>query len=81
MHPVLVAALAEDTHRRCPCDAGTEQPHRVCRGCRHGHHLDVHDYEAAPSRRFPKSAHRILKASLFARVVSLLQNSSKRTEE
>jgi hypothetical protein len=80
MHPILVAALAGAGHQRCPCSAATKQPYRLCCNCRHGQHLDVHDDAAAPSPRCPPSAHHLLKASLFARVVSPLQSASKGTE-
>ena len=33
-HPILVAALAEDRRRRCPCGAVAQQPYGLCRGCR-----------------------------------------------
>jgi len=80
MHPILVAALAEDRHRCCPCGAVTQQPYRLCSGCRHGQHLDIRDHPTAPSRRYPLSALHILKAPIIARVVSLIQNASKGTE-
>jgi hypothetical protein len=76
MHPILVAALVEDRHGHCPCGAVTQQTYRVCR---HGRHLDVLDHGTAPSRRYPLSARHILKAPLFARVVSPPQNASKGT--
>ena len=34
MHPDLLAALADDRRRQCPCGAVTEQPHHLCRKCR-----------------------------------------------
>lgn len=33
MHPNLIAALAEDRGKYCPCDAFTDQPHGLCRSC------------------------------------------------
>jgi hypothetical protein len=80
MHPILVAALAEERHRRCLCGAVTQQSYRLRGGCRHGQHLDVHDHATSPSRRYPLHARHILNAPLFARVVSLLQDASKGTE-
>ena len=32
-HPILVAALAEDRRRRCPCGAVAQQPYGLCREC------------------------------------------------
>jgi hypothetical protein len=32
-HPKLIAVLADDQHRHCPCGAVGEQPQRLCRKC------------------------------------------------
>ena len=32
-HPILIAALAEDRRRRCPCGAVAQQPYGLCREC------------------------------------------------
>lgn len=32
-HPNLLAALAEDRRRQCPCGAMAEQPYGLCRKC------------------------------------------------
>jgi hypothetical protein len=80
MHPILVAALAEDRHRRCPCGAVAQRPHRPCRNCRHGHYLKLQHSAAAPMRRFPLSASQIRRALSFARLLSLLQSTSKGTK-
>jgi hypothetical protein len=32
-HPILVAALAEDRRRRCPCEAVSQHPYGLCRKC------------------------------------------------
>jgi len=32
-HPRLIAALADDQRRQCPCGAVTEQLDRLCRKC------------------------------------------------
>jgi hypothetical protein len=29
----LIAALADDRHRQCPCGAAAERPDRLCRKC------------------------------------------------
>jgi hypothetical protein len=74
MHPILVAALAEDRHQRCPCDAVTQQPYRLCRDCRR-QCLETQDHAAAPSRRSPLNAHLFRNAPPFAWVLSLLQST------
>jgi hypothetical protein len=33
MHPDLLAALADDRRRRCPCGAVTEHSYSLCRKC------------------------------------------------
>jgi hypothetical protein len=68
MHPILVAALAEDRHQRSPCGAIAQRPHRQC--------LEIQDQATAPSQRSQPTA-RLRKAKLFASVLSLLQNTSK----
>jgi hypothetical protein len=77
MHPVLVATLAEDRRRRCPCGAVTQSPYRPCRNCRHGHHLDLQNGAAAPSRRPTVSAGQIRRALPFAHVLASLQSVGK----
>jgi hypothetical protein len=32
-NPKLIASLADDQHRHCPCGAVAEQPQRLCRKC------------------------------------------------
>jgi hypothetical protein len=75
MHPILVAALAEDRHQRCSCGAVTQQPHCLCRGCRR-ECLEMQDHATAPSRRSPLNAHLFRNATPFACVRSLLQSIS-----
>jgi hypothetical protein len=75
MHPILIAALAEDQHRRCPCGAVTQQPCRLCRGCRR-QRLEMQDYANKPSRH-SLLPHLFRNARPFARVPSLLQSISK----
>lgn len=76
MHPILVAALAEDQHRRCLGGVATQQPHRQCRGCRR-QCLEMQDHAIAPSRLSPLNARRFRNALPFARVLSLLQSISE----
>ena len=72
-HPILVAALAEDRRRRCPCGAVAQQPYGLCRECQAA---AVWRCETTrTSRRGAPSWTRAgtSKARLFARVASLLQ--------
>jgi hypothetical protein len=75
MHPILVAALAEDQHRRCPCGAVTQQPCRLSRDCRR-QRLEMQDHVTTPSRH-SRLARLFRNARPFARVLSLLQSISK----
>jgi hypothetical protein len=72
-HPILIAALAEDRRRWCPCGAIAELPCGLCRECR----------AAAASRRATARTTRrtgpyraraeITRARLTALITSLLQ--------
>lgn len=33
MHPEIIAALANERHRQCPCGAVAERPWTLCRKC------------------------------------------------
>ena len=79
-HPILVAALAEDRRRRCPCGAVAQQPYGLCRECQA---VAAWRRETARTRRraAPTWTHAgTVKARLFARVASLLQIISKGAE-
>jgi len=76
MHPILVAALAEDQHRRCSCGAVPQQTYRLCGDCR-GQYLEIQDHAIAPSRRSALNARLFRNAPPFARVLSLIQSTSK----
>jgi hypothetical protein len=76
MHPILVAALAEDRPRRCPCGAVTQQPYRLCHG-RRRQCLEMQDQTSAASRRSPLNACLFRNAPPFAWVLSLLQSAGK----
>jgi len=76
MHPILVAALAEDQHRRCTCGAVTQLPYRLCRGCRR-QRLEMQDRATASSRRSPLNVRLFRNPPPFGRVRSLLQSMSK----
>jgi hypothetical protein len=76
MHPILVAALADDRHRRCPCGAVPQQSYRLCRGC-HRQCLAMQDHATAPPRRSPLTTRLFRNAQPFARMLSLLQSTSK----
>lgn len=79
MHPMLVAALAEDRHRRCPCSAVTQQSYRLCHGCHHRHRVKMLDHVAVPPRRSLLSARHIAKAVPSARLLSVLASISEGT--
>ena len=79
-HPILIAALAEDRRRRCPCGAVAQQPYGLCRECQA---VAVWRRETARTSRraTPNWTHAgTAKARLFARVASLLQIISKGAE-
>ena len=76
MHPILVATLTEDQHRRCHSGAITQLPYRLCHGCRR-QRLVMQDHPTAPSRRPPLNTRLFRNARLFAWVPSLLQSVSK----
>ncbi len=73
MHPVLVATLAEDRCRRCPCGEVTQQFYHPYRNWRHGHHLELQDSAATPLLRASLGAGQIWAALSFSSVLSLLQ--------
>jgi hypothetical protein len=77
MHPMLVAALAEDRHRHCPCGAVIQQLYRLCRACRR-ECLEMQDHATALSWRSPLNARLFQNAPPpFAWVLPLLQSASK----
>jgi len=78
MHPILVAALAEDQHRRCPCGTVTQHPCRLCRGCRR-QRLEM-QYQATTPPWHSPLARLFRNARPFARMLSLLQSISKRCQ-
>jgi hypothetical protein len=76
MHPILVAALAEDQHRRCPCGAVTQLPYRLCRSCRQ-QRLEMQDRATALSQHSSLNARLLRNAPPFAWVLSIVQRTSK----
>ena len=79
-HPILIAALVEDWHRRCPCGAVSHHPDGLCRECQ---------ATVVRRRKTTRTGRRstpnwtragTAKARLFARVASLLQIISKGAE-
>jgi hypothetical protein len=62
MYSILVAALAEDQRRRCPCGAVIQQLYCLCRGCRR-QCLEIGDRVTAPSRRSSANARLFRNAS------------------
>ena len=79
-HPILVAALAEDRHRQCPCGAIAQQSYGLCRECQA---VAVWRFETAQTRRRAAPTWTragTVKARLLARAASLLQIISKGVE-
>ena len=79
-YQILVAALAEDRRRRCPCGAVAQKPYGLCRECQA---VTVWRRETRRTRR--RGAPNWMrtgtgKARLLARVASLLQIIGKRVE-
>jgi hypothetical protein len=80
IHPILVAALAEDRPRWCPCGAAAQQRYGLCRECRD---VAVWRCETEQTRRHGApnwTRARTLTARHLARVTSLLQVISKGAE-
>ncbi len=79
-HPILIAALAEDRRRWCPCGAAAQQRYGLCRTCRT---VAVWRRETEQTRRHGTSEWTragTLTARFLARVASLLQIISKGSE-
>ena len=79
-HQILVAALAEDRRRRCPCGAVAQQPYGLCRECQ-AVAVWRRETKRTSRRGDPKWTRTgTFKARLLARVASLLQIIGKRVE-
>jgi hypothetical protein len=79
-HPILIAALVEDRHRRCPCGVVAQQCYGLCRECQA---VAVWQHETTRTSRHatPSWTHAGTgKARLFARVASLLRVIGKGAE-
>jgi hypothetical protein len=79
-HPILVATLAEDRRRWCPCGAAAQQRDGLCRECQA---VAIWRRETEQTRRHGApnwTRARTLTARLLARVTSLLQVISKGAE-
>jgi hypothetical protein len=76
MHPILIAALANDRHRLCFCDSVAQRPDRLCRNCHRRHYLLLQDV-AASSQCSVLGVGKIRRALPFAWVSPLLQSISK----
>ena len=79
-HPILVAALAEDRRRCCPCGAAAQQRYGLSRECRA---VAVWRHETEQTRRHGAlnwTHAGTLKVRLLARAASLLQIISKGAE-
>ena len=78
MHPILIAALAEDRRRRCPCGAITQDA-TACPRMPGSRGLATQDLYGRGSA-LPTTHARTAKAWLLARVASLLQPTTKGAE-
>jgi hypothetical protein len=79
-HPILVAALAEDRRRWCPCGAAAPQRYELCRTCQA---VAVWRHETEQTRRHNApnwTRAGTLKARLVALMTSLLQIISEGAE-
>ena len=80
-HPRLIAALADDTHRQCPCGALVERPDRLCRKC-HARML----WRRKTTRTSRRAARRLAAhqahegTRIFASAMALIQTISKGVE-
>lgn len=78
MHPNLIAALAEDRRKTCPCGAFTDQRHGPCRRC-----LGRMDWRRCTSRSSRSAVHRGAgrrargPAWIFVVAMSMLRTISK----
>lgn len=71
-HPILIAALAEDRRRWCPCGAVDQLPRGLCRACRA---VAASQRQAAETTRRTSRA-RIRSARLAVLITSLLKGFS-----
>ena len=80
-HPRLIAALADDQHRQCPCGALAERPDRLCRKC-HARML----WRRKTTRTSRRAARRLTAhqahegTRIFASALALLQAISRGVE-
>jgi hypothetical protein len=80
-HPRLIAALADGTHRQCPCGALAERPDRLCRKC-HARML----WRRKTTRTSRRTARRLTAhqahegTRIFASAVALIRTISKGVE-
>ena len=79
-HPILIAALAEDRRRWCPCGAAAQQRYGLCHECR-AVAVSCLETEQARLHGAPNwTRARARKTRLLARVASLLQIIGKGAE-
>ena len=79
-HPILVAALAAERRRRCPCGAAARQRYGLCRTCRD---VAVWRHETEQTRHHGAANWTqagALKDRLLALMTSLLRIISKGAE-
>lgn len=79
-HPFLVAALAEDRYRRCPCGAVDQLPRDPCRKCRAAAAWRRESVRASRRSATGHSRAGFTRARLLASITPLLQIISKGAE-
>jgi hypothetical protein len=79
-HPMLVAALAADHRRHCPCGAVTQRPSSLCRKCRAATTWPRETVRMSCRTNPSRTRDRTAKARFFTWIASLLQNISKGAE-
>ena len=79
-HPILVAALAADRHRQCPCGAVTQQLSGLCRKCRASTAWRRETVRMKCRRNPSWTRDRAARARFLTWMASLLQSISKGAE-
>ena len=79
-HQILVAALAEDRRRRCPCGAVAQHPQGLCRACQAVAAWRRETQRTRCDDAADWTCPGNVKARLLTRVASLLQIIGKRVE-
>lgn len=81
MHPEIIAMIATERHRRCPCGAVAERPGTLCRKCQ-ARMAWRRRYDATSRRAARRIVRRQARnsARLLAGALALLSTSDKEVE-